>query len=68
VINENTNAIKSKIRYPKNSSLVPVVKKPMIIMITKVHNPVIIICLLSMRTLISYIFIYFKHAVQALHL
>ena len=49
VINENTNAMNNKIRYPRNSIPVPVIKKPMIIMITKAHIPAIIICLLSIQ-------------------
>jgi len=49
VINENTNAINNKIRYPRNSISVPVTKKPMIIMITKAYIPAIIICLLSIQ-------------------
>jgi len=47
VISEKTNAMNNKIRYPKNSSSVPVRKKPIIIMITNTHIPAIIICLLS---------------------
>jgi len=47
VINENTNAINNKIRYPKNSNSVPITKKPIIRIITNAHIPATIICLLS---------------------
>jgi hypothetical protein len=54
VINENTNAVNNKIRYPRNSISVPVTKKPMIIMMTKAHIPAIIICLLSIQNPLYY--------------
>ncbi len=47
VMSEKINAMNNKIRYPKNSVLVPVRKKPMIMMITTAHMPAIIKCLLS---------------------
>jgi hypothetical protein len=37
----------NKIRYPKNSTVTPVTKKPMTILITKIQIPAIIRCLLS---------------------
>ncbi len=51
VISENINAIASNTRYPKNSSEVPVIKKPIIIMITAAHIPAIIIFLLCILSL-----------------
>jgi hypothetical protein len=49
VISENINARNNNTMYPTNSSLIPVVKKPMIIIITKAHIPAIIRCLLSIQ-------------------
>ncbi len=46
---ENTNAMKSNIRYPTNSSLASVTKKPSIVMITTAHMPAIMIWLLSIE-------------------
>jgi len=49
VSSEKTNAMNNKRRYPRNSSSVPIIKNPMIMMITAVHIPAIIRCLLSIR-------------------
>jgi len=47
VINDNIKAMNNNMRYPKNSILIPVIKKPMIITITKTHIPPMIIDRLS---------------------
>jgi len=47
VISEKINPINNNMRYPKNSIAILVARKPIIMMITALHIPAIIRCLLS---------------------
>jgi hypothetical protein len=47
VSNEKMNAMNKRRRYPKNSNVTPVIKKPIRMMMTAAQIPAIIRCLLS---------------------